>query len=86
MSFSLIRDISRTFIKLLLVAPINLMGYASEAVSVAFQRVYAKTPAMAEEHKGVKVLAVFTHGPVRRFKRSSRHRPDRAWHSRARPA
>ena len=30
---------------------------------MAFQRVYARTPAMADEHKGVKVLAVFTHGP-----------------------
>jgi TRAP-type C4-dicarboxylate transport system substrate-binding protein len=30
---------------------------------VAFQRIYQKQPAMAEEHKGVKVLAVFTHGP-----------------------
>ena len=39
------------------------MGNSSEVTSVAFQRIYAKTPAMAEEHKGVKVLAVFTHGP-----------------------
>jgi TRAP-type C4-dicarboxylate transport system substrate-binding protein len=30
---------------------------------VAFQRIYNKNPAIAEEHKGVKVLAVFTHGP-----------------------
>ena len=39
------------------------MGNSSEVTSVAFQRIYAKTPAIAEEHKGVKVLAVFTHGP-----------------------
>ena len=39
------------------------MGNSAEATSVAFQRIYAKTPAMADEHKGVKVLAVFTHGP-----------------------
>ncbi len=39
------------------------MGDSSEVTSVAFQRMYAKVPAFAEEHKGVKVLAVFTHGP-----------------------
>jgi TRAP-type transport system periplasmic protein len=44
-------------------AEFPFLGDNSEPVSVAFQRVYAKTPAMQEEHKGVKVLAVFTHGP-----------------------
>ena len=44
-------------------AELPFLGNQSEPVSVAFQRIYAKTPAMAEEHKGVKVLAVFTHGP-----------------------
>ncbi len=39
------------------------LGESAAATSVAFQRIYAKTPAMAEEHKGVKVLSVFTHGP-----------------------
>jgi TRAP-type C4-dicarboxylate transport system substrate-binding protein len=39
------------------------MGDSAEVTSVAFQRMYAKVPAFAEEHKGVKVLAVFTHGP-----------------------
>jgi len=39
------------------------MGDSSEVTSVAFQRMYAKYPSFAEEHKGVKVLAVFTHGP-----------------------
>ena len=39
------------------------MGDSAEATSVAFQRMYAKVPAFADEHKGVKVLAVFTHGP-----------------------
>jgi TRAP-type C4-dicarboxylate transport system substrate-binding protein len=39
------------------------MGDSSEVTSVAFQRMYAKYPAFADEHKGVKVLAVFTHGP-----------------------
>ncbi len=39
------------------------MGDSSEVTSVAFQRMYAKYPAFADEHKGVKVLTVFTHGP-----------------------
>ena len=39
------------------------MGNSAEVTSVAFQRVYARHPAFADEHKGVKVLAVFTHGP-----------------------
>lgn len=39
------------------------MGDSAEVTSVAFQRMYAKYPAFADEHKGVKVLAVFTHGP-----------------------
>ena len=45
------------------VAEMPFLGNNSEPVSVAFQRLYAKTPAMADEHKGVKVLTVFTHGP-----------------------
>jgi TRAP-type transport system periplasmic protein len=45
------------------IAEFPFLGNNSEPVSVAFQRQYAKTPAMADEHKGVKVLAVFTHGP-----------------------
>src|SRR5262245_9839387 len=44
-------------------AEFPFLGNSSETVSVAFQRMYAKYPAIAEEHKGVKVLAVFTHGP-----------------------
>ncbi len=44
-------------------AEFPFLGDNSEPVSVAFQRMYAKTPAMQEEHKGVKVLSVFTHGP-----------------------
>jgi TRAP-type transport system periplasmic protein len=42
---------------------VPFLGDSSEVTSVAFQRIYAKNPAIAEEHKGVKVLAVFTHGP-----------------------
>ena len=44
-------------------AEVPFLGQSAEASSVAFQRIYQKQPAMAEEHKGVKVLAVFTHGP-----------------------
>jgi TRAP-type transport system periplasmic protein len=45
------------------IAEFPFLGNNAEPVSVAFQRIYEKNPAMAEEHKGVKVLAVFTHGP-----------------------
>jgi TRAP-type transport system periplasmic protein len=44
-------------------AEVPFLGQSAEASSVAFQRMYAKYPAFAEEHKGVKVIAVFTHGP-----------------------
>jgi TRAP-type C4-dicarboxylate transport system substrate-binding protein len=44
-------------------AEFPFLGNSSETVSVAFQRIFAKYPAIAEEHKGVKVLAAFTHGP-----------------------
>ena len=44
-------------------AEFAFLGDSSEASSVAFQRAYAKYPAFAEEHKGLKVLSVFTHGP-----------------------
>ncbi len=44
-------------------AEVPFLGQSAEASSVAFQRMYQKYPAFAEEHKGVKVLAVFTHGP-----------------------
>ena len=44
-------------------AEVPFLGDSAEASSVAFQRMYAKVPQMAEEHKGVKVLSVFTHGP-----------------------
>jgi TRAP-type transport system periplasmic protein len=39
------------------------MGDTSEALSVAYQRVYERMLAKADEHKGVHVLSVFTHGP-----------------------
>ena len=44
-------------------AEVPFLGNSSETVSVAFQRAYAKYPAIAAEHQGVKVLTVFTHGP-----------------------
>ena len=44
-------------------AEFPFLGDTAEPVSVAFQRAYVKSPAMADEHKGVKVLTVFTHGP-----------------------
>ena len=39
------------------------MGDTSETLSVAYQRVYEKMLAKYDEHKGVQVLTVFTHGP-----------------------
>jgi TRAP-type C4-dicarboxylate transport system substrate-binding protein len=44
-------------------AEFPFLGDSAEAVSVAYQRSFARTPAMADEHKGVKVITVFTHGP-----------------------
>ncbi len=44
-------------------AEVPFVGDSAEATSVAFQRMYQKYPQFAEEHKGVKVIAVFTHGP-----------------------
>lgn len=39
------------------------LGDSSEATSLAYQRIYSKYFAPLGEHKGVKVLGVFTHGP-----------------------
>ena len=39
------------------------MGDTSEAISVAYQRIYERMLAKFDENKGVHVLAVFTHGP-----------------------
>ena len=44
-------------------AEVPFLGDSAEVTSVAFQRTYVKNPAMADEHKGVKVITVFTHGP-----------------------
>ena len=45
------------------VAEFPFMGDTSEAISVAYQRIHEKVLAKQDEHKGVHVLAVFTHGP-----------------------
>lgn len=45
------------------VAEFPFLGNSAEGVSVAYQRVFSRHPAFNDEHKGVKVLAVFTHGP-----------------------
>jgi TRAP-type C4-dicarboxylate transport system substrate-binding protein len=45
------------------VAEFPFLGDSSTATSVAYNRVYQKHFAPAGEHKGVKVLGVFTHGP-----------------------
>lgn len=39
------------------------MGDSAEATSVAYQRIHDRHFAKLGEHKGLKVLAVFTHGP-----------------------
>lgn len=44
-------------------AEFPFLGDNSTATSVAYQRVYTKHFAPLGEHRGVKVLAVFTHGP-----------------------
>jgi TRAP-type transport system periplasmic protein len=44
-------------------AELPFLGDSSEATSVAYQRMYDRHLAKAGEHKGMKVIAVFTHGP-----------------------
>jgi len=44
-------------------AELPFLGDSSESNSVAYQRVYDRHLAKAGEHKGMKVIAVFTHGP-----------------------
>ncbi|MCU0943644.1 MAG: TRAP transporter substrate-binding protein [Hydrogenophaga sp.] len=45
------------------VAEFPFLGDSSTATSVAYQRIYDKYFAPLGEHRGVKVLGVFTHGP-----------------------
>ena len=44
-------------------AEFPFLGDSSLATSVAYQRIYSKYFAPLGEHRGVKTLAVFTHGP-----------------------
>lgn len=39
------------------------LGNSAETVGVAFARIASKYPAFADEHKGVRILTFFTHGP-----------------------
>ena len=43
------------------------MGDSAEATSVAYHRVYERMLARANEHEGVQVLSMFTHGPGQFF-------------------
>lgn len=45
------------------VAEFPFSGDSGEELSAAYQRIHEKYLAQADEHKGVMVLAVFTHGP-----------------------
>ncbi len=45
------------------IAEMPLMGDSAELNSAAFYRLAAKEPAIMNEYKDVKVLALFTHGP-----------------------
>lgn len=44
-------------------AEMPFLGDSAVATSVAYQRIHDKHLARLDEHKGLKVLAVFTHGP-----------------------
>jgi TRAP-type transport system periplasmic protein len=41
----------------------GFLGDSAESISVAYQRMFEKHLAAHEEHKGVKVIGVFSHGP-----------------------
>jgi TRAP-type transport system periplasmic protein len=45
------------------IAEMPFLGDSAVATSVAYQRIYLKHLAALDEHKGLKVLTVFTHGP-----------------------
>jgi TRAP-type transport system periplasmic protein len=49
------------------VAEFSFLGDTSEVTSVAYQRIHDKFMARHDEHKGVHVLGVFTHGPGQIF-------------------
>lgn len=45
------------------IAELPFLSDSSETLSVAYWRVYEKLLSKADEHQGVKVIGVFTHGP-----------------------
>jgi len=45
------------------VAELPFLGDSAESTSVAYQRIYEKHLAKLGEHKGMRVITVFTHGP-----------------------
>lgn len=49
------------------VAEFSFLGDTSEVTSVAYQRIHNKFLAKQDEHKGVHVLGLFTHGPGQIF-------------------
>ena len=49
--------------KLTEMVELPFMGDSAEATSVAYQKIYDKYLAKFDEHRGLKVLAMFTHGP-----------------------
>jgi TRAP-type C4-dicarboxylate transport system substrate-binding protein len=48
-------------------AELPFSGDSAEAASVAYQRVFERHLAVMNEHRGLKVIAVFTHGPGQIF-------------------
>jgi TRAP-type C4-dicarboxylate transport system substrate-binding protein len=44
-------------------AEFSFLGDSSEPISVAFDRVGRKNPQIVQEHQGVQIVALFTHGP-----------------------
>lgn len=49
--------------KLTEMAELPFLGDSAEATSVAYQKIYEKYLAKFDEHRGLHVLSVFTHGP-----------------------
>lgn len=45
------------------IAEFPFLGDSAETTSAAYQRIFERRLAKLDEHKGVRVLAVFTHGP-----------------------
>lgn len=45
------------------IAELPFLGDSAATTSIAYQRVFERHLAALDEHKGLKVLAVFTHGP-----------------------